>query len=500
MNDLFDTTNPGDTTPERRVLTVEELNEGIRAALQGAFPGTVWVRGEVQRLPQDAARRKHVYFELHGGRGGAAVSIPVALLEWDRQRYGLQRWLDGSDPALRLENNLEVCLQCLVDFYPPFGKLQLKMVGVDAAFTLGQLEAQRRRTLAWLEQEGLTRRNAGLPFPELPLHVGLVTSQGSAAEKDFLTGLAASGYPFRVQRADSRMMGEGMVRQVVAAVRGLDRAGVDVIVVTRGGGSRADLSWFDNQEVVAAIARCGTPVLTAIGHEIDTAIADLVAHHHAKTPTAAAQDLVDRVAAVETRLEDAAALLAGRSERHLPAVRRELGHAASRLQAAVAARVGAEGGGLERRRERIHSAARLTLLRRAEASQRSADRIAALTTARTVAARIDLARSAARLEGSRVLAAWPRRVRELERHADRLERGVTALLRVAGRRLDHLQEKGGLLDPRRLLERGYSLTVGPDGRVLREPSAVKPGDRLVTRLRGGRIESIVEKTSSGEDR
>jgi exodeoxyribonuclease VII large subunit len=496
LNDLFSTPPPADTPAPRRVLTVEELNEGIRAALQDAFPGAVWVRGEVQRLPADAARRRHVYFELHGGRGGAAVSIPVALLEWDRQKYGLQRWLDGTDPTLRLDNNLEVCLQCLVDFYPPFGKLQLKMVGVDAAFTLGQLEAQRRQTLAWLEQEGLTRRNASLPFPALPLVVGLVTSAGSAAEKDFLTGLAASGRPFRVQRADSRMMGEGMVRQVVSAVRGLDRWGVDVIVVTRGGGSKADLSWFDNREVVEAIARSSTPVLTAIGHEIDTSIADLVAHHHCKTPTAAAQDLVDRVETTAASLEEAAAALADRGERRLVAARRELGHAATRLQAAVATRVGREGRGLERDRERALAGARLTLVRQQAASRRRAERLADAVVRRTAAAGTDLARTTSRLEPARVLAAWPRRARDLDRAAERLGRGADAVLRDGVRRLDHLGEKASLLDPRRLLARGYSLTLGPDGRLVREPTALRPGDRLTTRLRGGSIESIVEGTEA----
>ena len=87
-------------TPEANVLTVRQLNEAIQGALLGAFPAPVWVRGEIQRLPLDAARRKHVYFELHEARGGeaAAFQVPVALLGWDRDRFGLGRYLDGSDP------------------------------------------------------------------------------------------------------------------------------------------------------------------------------------------------------------------------------------------------------------------------------------------------------------------------------------------------------------------------------------------------------------------
>ncbi|MBC8425936.1 exodeoxyribonuclease VII large subunit [bacterium] len=473
MNDLFS----GGETERRRVLTVPELNEEIRAALTGAFPAALWVRGEVQRLPVDAARRKHVYFELHGTGRDAAVSIPVALLEWDRRRYGLQRYLDGSDPDFRLADKLEVCLQCVVDFYPPFGKLQLKLVGVDTTFTLGQLEARRRRVMAHLKEHGLLDLNGRLDLPRLPLHVGLVTSAGSAAERDFLVGLRESGYGFRVRRADCRMMGEAMVPQVTGALAGLARAGVDVIVLTRGGGSRADLSWFDHQAVAEAIARCSVPVITAIGHEIDRSIADAVAHHACKTPTAAAQDLAGRldaaareVAALATGLHAVAtSLLEGR--------RRALRDAASRLRLAVAARVNAGGLGLVRRRERVLALARLRLERAAERRRRAAGglapaarRLCAEASRRCVSAAADLPVAAA------------------------------ARLAAAVQSLEHLGEKAALLDPERLLARGYSLTMGPDGNVLSRAGDARPGDRLTTRLRGGRIESIVDEvdTTGGE--
>jgi len=183
---------------ERRIFTVAQLNQEIQLALQEAFPGTVWVRGEVQRLAPDAERRKHIYFELHDTSGGGAANfqIPVALLEWDRNRFGLGKYLDGSDPDFQLRNQLEVCLECRVDFYPPFGKLSLKVVGIDKSFTLGQLEARRREVLAFLQREGLLTKNGELPFPLLPLRVGLITAAGSAAERDFRTGLSATPFPF----------------------------------------------------------------------------------------------------------------------------------------------------------------------------------------------------------------------------------------------------------------------------------------------------------------
>jgi len=299
-----------DTFPQtdRQVLTVRQINEEISAAVERAFPATVWVRGEVQRLPGDAARRTHIYFELHetGASGAAEYQISTSLMGWDRQRFDLGRYLDGTDPDFQIANKIEVCLECKVDFYAKFGKMSLKVVGVDKNFALGRLEARRRETLAYLEREDLLDRNAGLLLPELPLRVGLITSPGSAAERDFMTGLEGSPWGFKIKLRGAKMQGEQTQPEVIKALAGHIKAGVDVIVITRGGGSRADLSWFDQRDLAVAIAESPVPVITAIGHEVDTSIADLVAHHACKTPTAAAEYLVARVDEASARLEDAA--------------------------------------------------------------------------------------------------------------------------------------------------------------------------------------------------
>ncbi|MBK7703183.1 MAG: exodeoxyribonuclease VII large subunit [bacterium] len=356
--------------------------------------------------------------------------------------------------------------------------MSFTLVGIDPAFTLGQLEARRRETLTALQAAGLMERNAGLSFPVLPLRVGLVTSVGSAAEKDFLAGLAAAGYGFTVLRADCRMMGEQMVGQVTGALRALGAAGVDAIVVTRGGGSKADLSWFDHRDVAEAVARCPVPVVTAIGHEIDLSLADLVAHHHCKTPTAAAQDLVDRIAAADQRLRRAADGAALQAARILGDSRRDLTGAAAALGAAVVTQV----RGRHERLVHLRGAALGAARRRLE---RAGER----------AARVGLA-----LEPQRLLASWPRRRSDLERATDRLERATGAVLAVRRARLDHLAQKAQWLDPARQLRRGWSLTLDVHGRLLRDAAAVAPGDRLVTRLQSGQIVSIVESAGdAGRD-
>jgi len=487
VRDLFSQPEPPQQDA-RRVLTVGELNEAIEDALRGAFPAAVWVRGEIQRLVN---RNGNIYFELHGSDGGSVDLLQVKALKWDRAKFGLDRYFDGSDPDLRLRDSMEACLQVRVDYHRKWG-MSLQLVGVDTTYTLGQLEARRRRTLAWLQAEGLLELNKTRPLPELPLRVGLVTSADSAAAKDFLTGLRDSGYAFQVRLADCRMMGDGMVAQVTAAVTALGRSAVDVVVVTRGGGSRADLSWFDHPDVCAAVARCGRPVLTAIGHEIDQSLADLVAHHHLKTPTAAAQDLADRVGAAELRLERAAAATARAAAAGVRAAALDLGAATRRLNVAVAARVRGEAAQLEHLRTGVAREARRRLAAADRDLAAAAPRLAAATRRRAAAAGRELDALAWRLQPGRLLSAWPRRRDGLDRAAARLARRLPGLLAERARRLEHLEEKARLLDPARLLARGYSLTLDANGRLLRSAAQARPGGRLTTRLADGRIESIVE--------
>jgi exodeoxyribonuclease VII large subunit len=462
--------------PERRIYTVEQLNKAIQAALLEAFPGSVWVRGEIQRLPADAGRRKHIYFELHDTSGGGAANfqIAVALLEWDRKTFGLGRFLDGSDPDLQLRDKLEVCLECRVDFYPPFGKLSLKVVGVDKNFTLGQLEALRREVLAFLKREGLLELNAGVPLPELPLRVGLITAAGSAAERDFRTGLEVSPYRFVVELVGCRMQGEQTEAQVTAALRELAMRGVDVIVLTRGGGSRGDLSWFDQKGIAVAIATCSVPVVTAIGHEIDRSIADVVAHHACKTPTAAAEFLVAHVGAAAERLAGLAAELGELAAEALNTARERLGRAAA-----------------------LASPARLSLQVAARRLQERAIGLERRVGRRVSGAREELGRQRARLAVTAVGRVAVAGAEEVNRRR-RLRRELAQHLASVDRRLEELAAKSRLLDPQRLLARGYTVTLDVRGRHLGSAATVRQGQRIQTRFHDGRIASIV--TGGADDR
>lgn len=466
------------SSEQRQVLTVRQLNEEISSAVERAFPQTVWVRGEVQRLPHDAARRQHIYFELHetGGSGAAEYQASVSLMGWDRQRYGLGRYLDGTDPDLQIANKLEVCLECRVDFYAKFGKLSLKVVGVDPTFSLGKLEAKRRATLQYLRERGLLETQQELHLPDLPLRVGLITAAGSAAEQDFLTGLNHSPWAFVVTTRGAKMQGEQTEPQVIAALEALEREDLDVIVITRGGGSRADLSWFDQQNLAERIALCPVPVITAIGHEIDRSIADEVAHRSCKTPTAAAEFLVECVEESAFRLEEAVRRLAEIASDSLAEARRRID-------------VGA----------RIAQAVRARQLRARMQVQEMAAGLQARQARRVARASESLVRHGMRL-ASAVSATRERQDRRLGDLARRIGREAPQRLEAKRLVLKNLEQQARLLDPARLLQRGYSLTLTADGRSLRRAADAVPGDVITTRLAEGELKSIVQPGADASGR
>ena len=368
--------------------------------------------------------------------------------------------------------------------------MSLKVIGVDKNFALGRLEARRRQTLAYLEAQDLMKLNAQIPMPELPLKVGLITSPGSAAEQDFRTGLAASRWGFTVNMTGAKMQGEQLQAEVMRALEKQVAAGVDVIVITRGGGSRADLSWFDQQDLAVAIARCPLPVITAIGHDIDRSIADLVAHDSCKTPTAAAEYLVDIIDAEAARLEEA-------TERLMLRVEEVLGEAAERVAVEERLARAATGAVLRARLRYQEAAGRLQhLVSRSLAvrHQRLADlqaRLGNSTIGHLAQGESRLGRLAQGME-SRALGLLLAARNGLAVQQRRLAREAVRPLEPWSRRLAGYETQTRLLDPRRLLQRGYTITMGSDGKAVQQAEGLAPGDKLTTVFVDGRIQSIVQ--------
>ncbi len=281
-----------------KVYSVLELNTVVRQLIRLKFPEYIWVCGEIKDL-RISKNKRHIYFDLvqkHPEAEEIIACVSAAIFE--SRKPAIFEKIEKAKGIFELKNDIEVKFLCEVDLYPKTGQYKLIIVDIDPVYTLGKFAQNRERVIARLKAEGLLEKNKRKEIPLLPLNIGLVTAFDSAAYHDFINELKASNYAFKVMVYDAHMQGKNVEKDIVGAIEYFNKLGqqnLDVIVITRGGGSTADLSWFDNRNIAYSVAHSHFPVITALGHHINVTVADLVAHTTLKTPTKAGQFLVEKV-------------------------------------------------------------------------------------------------------------------------------------------------------------------------------------------------------------
>ncbi len=447
------------------VFTVGELTRDIQGVLRTTFEG-IQVRGEISqpRTP----RSGHIYLTLKD----ADAVLPCVI--W---RSAVARL------PVDVEEGVEVIAFGSLDVYPPHGKYQFiirRLLPVGA----GALQAAFERMRARLDKEGLFDPEHKQPLPAWPRRIVLITSKTSAAVRDMVHVIRRRMPSAVILLLSVRVQGEGAAEEVAQALRLADQhARADAIIVGRGGGSLEDL-WAFNEEVVArAIHECRTPVVSAVGHETDTTIADLVADVRAATPSQAGELVVPDAQEFRARL--------ARDARELKRLlRTRLDQAWQRLEAVAERRVLRDPLTRARAaRERLrHLQQRLDALSPRSALTRRRARLAELR-----------ARLAPPLQ--RTLVRHQARMAEAGR---RLPLAMAQVLSKRDRRLDAARLQLRALSPLSVLERGYSLTQllsGPRaGRAIRREEDVSVGDMLRTRLSdGAEVDSLVERVRGARD-
>lgn len=417
FEDEFDELEPSSST----TYSISELASAINGVLEDVFDDGVWVWGEISSV---SVKGGHTYFTLVEDLGGGKrAQLNVNL--WAGVLQRIRPVLKSS--GLAIQNGLRVRVRGELDFYAPFGKLSLTMQEIDPRFTLGDMALQREELIRKLKESGAYDANRQLELATVPFRIGLVTSWGSAAWADFTKEIEGSGLGFTVSVVDVRVQGDSAVREVSNAIRYLSRRGdIDVIAVVRGGGSKAELATFDAEPIVDSIVTSSVPVFVGVGHEIDTSVADEVAHRRYKTPTACAAGLVERVRDFVTSTEEA-----------------------------------------------WEAIARTTTDLLNDAN------IGLLDTAHVLA--------------SRTRTAVARAEERLEYRSRRLGTAARSRLENADTSLVSRAERLRLLDPRRIMERGWSITRTADGRALRSVGEVAPGERIVSQMVDGVVASTVDE-------
>jgi exodeoxyribonuclease VII large subunit len=470
----------------RRFFALSDVTERVAELLRPAFGRSFWVRAEIS----SGRERGHFYCDLveTDARGEVVAQMRCTLWARDLERIRSEFKQAGLD--LVLENGTQIGIECSVQFHPRYG---LSLVGrdMDPAFALGELELKRRRILLALETEGLLGRNALLPAPLLPNRIALITSPGSAAYEDFVQTLSASAFGFRIYVAAATMQGQDTERTVLAALERCAALPVDLVVIARGGGSKTELAWLDNEAIARRIARYPLPVWTGIGHETDISVLDAVAGQAFKTPTAAAEALVGRFLAVARRLSDTAGRL-----RSVWALRRD-----AEQERVRRGRIGLRQGSrklLDQRKSELMRAAEGV---RAEVRSRLGQAYTHLAEARSILCARTRAtlrqRGQLLIHASQSLARGSRAAFRMAREGLSTQRVRFSLRRIAQRieterkRLVDREQAIRAADPATALRRGFSITQNAAGELLRSVAQVAGGEIVTTRLSDGRFESQV---------
>ncbi|MCF7917013.1 MAG: exodeoxyribonuclease VII large subunit, partial [Candidatus Omnitrophica bacterium] len=279
--------NMDELVKTEKVYSILELNSLARAAIQDKFPKYIWVCGEIQDYRP--YRSGHIYFNcVEKDPDSDRIVAQVSAALFAPMVPKIFNKLKAVDEKFELKKDIEVKILCQLDLYVQRGQFQIKVVDIDPSYTLGKIAQNRQKIIAELKKKGLLDKNKAKIFPQLPLKIGLITSIDSAAYHDFINEIELSKFGFQVFAYGAHMQGKLVEPDVVEALdyfNSLDNQELDVIVVTRGGGSTADLSYFDSQKIAEKIATLKFPVVAAVGHQINTTIIDLMAHTSCKTPT-----------------------------------------------------------------------------------------------------------------------------------------------------------------------------------------------------------------------
>lgn len=290
---------------ESQSITLRELQRRVKSALEGQFALPVWVSAEISEIKVNYSG--HCYLELveKGGDNGVPTAQARAVM-W-RSHYPRISGYFEAETGQRLAAGIRILAKVLVSYHELYG-FSLQITDIDPSYTLGDMERQRQQTIAQLQQEGVWDMNREAPMPAVVQRIAVVSSVHAAGYQDFCQELEKSPYRFEVSLFDAFMQGEAAEESIVAALCAVAEQleKFDAVVLIRGGGSRSDLNCFNAYRLCAHVAQFPLPVVTGIGHDKDTSVADMVAHTALKTPTAVAGWLVERMAEADGWLDYAA--------------------------------------------------------------------------------------------------------------------------------------------------------------------------------------------------
>lgn len=433
---------------DRNYMELLELQTRIKESIASAFPGRYWVKGEIASFSPRS--NGHCYLSLTQSRGGKSIAEARAMI-WSWKYPQLKNFFESSTGE-PLRAGITVLVQVQVNFSELYG-ISLFIENIDPAFTLGEKALERKKAIEKLTAEGYMEMQKELALPDLPYRLAVITSKTAAGYQDFRNHLLNNpeGYAFHLDLYEALMQGEQAPASIMEALEEVAEKGYDAVLILRGGGSELDLACFDDYNLAVAIATLPVPVITAIGHDKDVHIADMVAHASVKTPTALADLFLEAYEAQDAILDRIGQRIMAAAGRVMSREELRLGGAESRMHRALQGRLSA----LEMRLQKSLGRISRGLL------QKYAD--------------------VARMKDNAV---------------HRLQFAAQARVSAEVSRVALKEALINASDPRKILGLGYVLVTGKDNKVLKTVDKVAVGDRIGVRFSDGSLTAKVDEVYS----
>ena len=433
-------------------LTLYELNNLVSEVISSVMPDEYWVEAEISEL---RVVRGNCYMELVQKAEDTRTPVARASAKCWRTYWILVQSSFERVTGRQLCPGMKVMMRVHADFHEAYGFSWI-VTDINPEYTLGDIARRRREIIARLKEEGVFDLQKELIIPLFAQRVAVISSDNAAGYDDFCNQLQNNekGLAFSVKLYPAVMQGESTETSVIDALDRIykDEDKFDVVVIIRGGGATSDLSGFDTLKLAENVANFPLPIIVGIGHNRDESVLDLVANMSVKTPTAAAAFLIDRLAAVAARVDAAATSLSKYVTNRIEQEKSRIKYLSTVLPSLYAAVKSRENMRISRMSDSLYVAVRQIV-----ASEK---------------ARLDLMPQ--RLSG-----AW--------------RQAVTG----ESHRLQMLEQRVAASDPKRMLARGYTLTLH-DGRAVTDLSSLKKGDMLTTLFAGGEVVSEVNKISKNK--
>jgi len=426
----------------------------ISNGLETLFPEGLWVKAEINSLSERTNGHCYLGLSQSDATGNIIAQVSATIWRYDYQR--LSRKFEAATKS-KMAIGMTVMLYCTVKMHQRWG-LSLNVTDVDPEFTLGEKEANKRKTIEMLEKEGLLELQKELVIPDLPYKLAVISSETAAGFGDFRKHLIENeyGFVYQVDLFPASMQGDTAPASISSALFEIAsaRPKYDVVLIMRGGGSELDLACFDDYELAKNIANFDIPVITAIGHEKDYHVADMVANTFVKTPTALADLILNKTI-------DQDAKISGYMDRLMRAFQNRITNMMSRVD---------------------NTGMRI---------------------ARSAEYRISSAESNLKSLPYRILRAASNKVGQKESAltvmSTRVLRMVESRIMKGESQINALEIKIAASDPRVVLKKGYSLILNEKGVRMASAKGHKAGDKLSVVMPDGRLICDVNEVKLGNE-